>query len=177
LLVNINNIFSQQKELKTKSSFAPKSEDISKTNLQDLKKTRDKKVFALSVALLIILLFLCFFFYQNNKLRRKIRLKNIKQGILLNVINSGIDSQEIERKKIASFLHDNINSLLSSAGLHLNTFTTLNNIKSEEIEKTKAILQQAHDLLRDMSHDLIPALLIRFGLAYALEDLCVFYHY
>ncbi len=105
-------------------------------------------------------------------MKQKIRRKDIKQKILLNVINSGIDTQEIERKKIASFLHDNINSLLSSAGLHLNIFTTQNNIESEEIRKTKAILAEAHDLLRDMSHDLVPSLLVRFGLIYALEDLC-----
>ncbi|MDQ6470701.1 ATP-binding protein [Flavobacterium sp. LHD-80] len=105
-------------------------------------------------------------------MKQKIKRKDVKQKILLNIINSGIDTQETERKKIASFLHDNINSLLSSAGLHLNTFTAQNNIESEEIRKTKAILNQAHDLLRDMSHDLVPSLLVRFGLIYALEDLC-----
>lgn len=57
-------------------------------------------------------------------------------------------------------------------GLHLNVFTAQNNIKSEEIGKAKAILEEAHDLLRDMSHDLVPSLLVRFGLIYALEDLC-----
>ncbi|MEN2413510.1 sensor histidine kinase [Flavobacterium mesophilum] len=105
-------------------------------------------------------------------MKQKIKRKDIKQKILLNVINSGIDSQEIERKKIASFLHDNVNSLLSSAGLHLNTFTAQNNIQSEEIKKAKAILTEAHDLLRDISHELVPSLLVRFGLIYALEDLC-----
>ncbi|WP_281921246.1 sensor histidine kinase [Flavobacterium collinsii] len=105
-------------------------------------------------------------------MRRKIKRKDIKQKILLNVINAGIDSQEVERKKIASFLHDNINSLLSSVGLHIKTFTTQNEVKSDEIQKAKDILQEAHDLLRDMSHDLVPTLLVRFGLIYALEDLC-----
>lgn len=78
----------------------------------------------------------------------------------------------MERKKNAPFLHDNVNSLLSSAVLHLNVFTTQNNINSEEIQKTKAILAEVHDLLRDLSHELVPALLVRFGLIYALEDLC-----
>lgn len=78
----------------------------------------------------------------------------------------------MERKKNASFLHDNVNSLLSSAVLHLNVFTTQNNINSEEIQKTKAIVAEVHDLLRALSHELVPALLVRFGLIYALEDLC-----
>ncbi|WP_428228502.1 sensor histidine kinase [Flavobacterium sp.] len=146
-----------------------------KNNVPEIRKfeqLRNKKLVSLSIVLIIILFFLFYFFYQNNKLKQKIKRKDTKQKILLNVINAGIDSQEIEQKKIASFLHDNINSLLSSIGLHLNAYTTQNKVKSEEIEKAKAILQEAHDLLRDMSHDLVPTLLVRFGLIYALEDLC-----
>lgn len=135
-------------------------------------KIRNKQIISLSIVMIILLFFLFYFFYQNHKLRQKIKRKDAKQKILLNVINAGIDSQEVERKKIASFLHDNINSLLSSVGLHLKTFTTQNDIKSDEIQKAKSILQEAHDLLRDMSHDLVPTLLVRFGLIYALEDLC-----
>jgi len=146
-----------------------------KTVLKSISKSeqlRNKKIVSLSIILTIIVFLLFYFLYQNNKLKQKIKRKDTKQKILLNIINSGIDSQEAEHKKIASFLHDNINSLLSSAGLHLNTFTAQNNIKSEEIQKAKTILSEAHELLRDMSHDLVPALLVRFGLIYSLEDLC-----
>ncbi|WP_264530743.1 sensor histidine kinase [Flavobacterium sp. N502540] len=135
-------------------------------------KIRNKQIISLSIVMIILLFFLFYFFYQNSRLRQKIKRKDAKQKILLDVINAGIDSQEVERKKIASFLHDNINSLLSSVELHLKTFTTQNDIKSDEIQKAKSILQEAHDLLRDMSHDLVPTLLVRFGLIYALEDLC-----
>ncbi|MET3025746.1 ATP-binding protein [Flavobacterium sp. UW10123] len=133
---------------------------------------RNKKIVSLSIILAIIIFLLLYFLYQNNRLKQKIKRKDTKQKILLDIINSGIDSQEAEHKKIASFLHDNINSLLSSAGLHLNTFTAQHNVKSDEIQKAKAILSEAHELLRDMSHDLVPSLLVRFGLIYSLEDLC-----
>ena len=147
----------------------------SKTTLHHISKLeqlRNKKIVSLSIILTAIVFLLFYFLYQNNKLKQKIKRKDTKLKILLNIINSSIDSQEVERKKIASFLHDNINSLLSSAGLHLNTFTAQHDIKSNEIEKAKTILSEAHELLRDMSHDLVPSLLVRFGLIYALEDLC-----
>lgn len=167
----MNIVFSQQK--KTSGAYTVQSEKSKKNEeLQELERFQNKKIVSLTIVLFIILFFLLYFSYQNNKLKQKIRRKDIKQKILLNVINSGIDNQESERKKIASFLHDNINSLLSSVGLHLNTFTTQNNIHPEEIKKAKAILAQAHDLLRDISHDLVPSLLVRFGLIHALEDLC-----
>jgi two-component system NarL family sensor kinase len=168
-----NPILSQQKEvLKEEIQMPEKSKKISAVELHKYEQLRNKKNVSLSIVLIIILFFLFYFFYQNNKLKQKIKRKDIKQKILLDVINSGIDTQELERKKIAAFLHDNINSLLSTAGLHLNVFTNQNNIESDEIQKTKAILADVHDLLRDMSHDLVPSLLVRFGLIYALEDLC-----
>lgn len=141
-------------------------------HLSTSEQLRNKKIVSLSIILTVIIFLLFYFLYQNNKLKQKIKRKDTKQKILLNIINSSIDSQEVERKKIASFLHDNINSLLSSAGLHLNTFTAQHDIKSSEIQKAKTILSEAHELLRDMSHDLVPSLLVRFGLIYALEDLC-----
>jgi len=153
----------------------PQTEVKNKTVNNHLSKSeqlRNKKIVSLSVILTVIIFLLFYFLYQNNKLKQKIKRKDTKQKILLDIINSGIDSQEVERKKIASFLHDNINSLLSSAGLHLNTFTAQHDIKSDEIQKAKNILSEAHELLRDMSHDLVPSLLVRFGLIYALEDLC-----
>ncbi|PAM94812.1 histidine kinase [Flavobacterium sp. IR1] len=135
-------------------------------------KHERKLVVSLFVILVILLCILIFFVYENNELKRKNKQKDIKQKLQLNIINSGIDGQESERKKIASFLHDNVNSLLSSVGLHLNVFVAQNNIKSVEILKAKTILEEVHDRLRDMSHELIPTLLVRFGLVYALEDLC-----
>ncbi|SHG30135.1 Histidine kinase-, DNA gyrase B-, and HSP90-like ATPase [Flavobacterium johnsoniae] len=173
--VSIENKAFSQDTISSETSKTTISEGSNKTNVFKqikLEQLRNKKVVSLSIVLIIILFFLFYFVYQNNRLKQKIKRKDTKQKILLNVINAGIDSQETEQKKIASFLHDNINSLLSSAGLHLNVFTTKTNIQSEEIQKAKAILAQAHDLLRDISHDLVPTLLVRFGLIYALEDLC-----
>lgn len=124
------------------------------------------------ISLFVISIILFYFFYQNTKLKQKNRLKDIQGKIQQNIINASIDGQESERKKIALFLHDNISALLSSAGMHLNVFSTQNEPISEEILKTKFILEEAHDKVRDLSHELLPTLLVRFGLFYALEDLC-----
>jgi two-component system NarL family sensor kinase len=115
---------------------------------------------------------LFYFLFQNSKLKQKNKLKDIKSKIQENIINASISGQELERKKIASFLHDNISALLSTAGLHLSVFSSKNQLQSEEILKTKLILREAHDKVRDLSHELLPSLLTRFGLFYALNDLC-----
>lgn len=171
---NGDKVYGQQNNPSEKTNTTLLNDSSKSTISSQAKREqlRNKKVVSLFIVLIIIISLLFYFVYQNNKLKQKIRRKDIKQKILLNVINAGIDSQENEQKKIASFLHDNINSLLTSASLHLNVYTTKYNVTSEEISKSKTILAEAHDLLRDMSHDLVPTLLVRFGLIYALEDLC-----
>ncbi|WP_456313042.1 sensor histidine kinase [Pseudomonas shirazensis] len=174
-----NAVFSQEKVFSEEISIQKSKLQIDQhkiadkdNQLQELEKLTNKKIVSLFIILVIMLLILFYFVYQNNKLKQKIKRKEIRQKIQLDIINASIDAQENERKKIAGFLHDNINSLLSSVGMHLNAFSVHNDIKSNELLKAKSILEDAHDRLRDMSHELIPALLVRFGLVYALEDLC-----
>ncbi|WP_409416090.1 ATP-binding protein [Flavobacterium sp. PS2] len=151
-----------------------KIESQYKTKQQSLLKeqSRNKKIVSIMFSLFIVTIILFYFFYQNTKLKQKNRLKDVQSKIQQNIINASIDGQESERKKIALFLHDNISALLSTAGMHLNVFSTQNEPASEEILKTKFILEEAHDKVRDLSHELLPTLLVRFGLFYALEDLC-----
>lgn len=147
-------------EYKTKESFL----------LQE--HSKNKKIVIVLIILLFCFFFLFYIFAENSKLKQKNKIKDIQNQLQQNTINASINGQELERKKIASFLHDNISALLSSAGLHLTAFTSQNHTNIAEITKTKSILQEAHDQIRDLSHELMPTLLSRFGLFYALEDLC-----
>jgi hypothetical protein len=46
-------------------------------------------------------------------------------------------------------------------GLHLNGFTSTHKTDADEITKTKSILKEAHDQIRDLSTGLMPTLLSR----------------
>ena len=143
-----------------------------KQKLLQEEQSRHMKIFGIIIMLFIIITILFYFFFQNAKLKQKNKIKNIQNKIHQNIINASIDGQESERKKVALFLHDTISASLSSAGMHLNVFLAQNNPVSDEIIKTKFILDETHDKVRDLSHDLLPTLLVRFGLLYALDDLC-----
>ncbi|AWG21549.1 two-component sensor histidine kinase [Flavobacterium faecale] len=145
-----------------------------KTKEQSLldEQTKNKRLSVIIISTLLIFIILFYFFFQNNKLKQKNSIKDIQSTIQLNIINANINGQEFERKKIASFLHDNISALLSSADMHLSVLNAKSETKSEELIKTKSILRDAHDKIRDLSHELLPSLLARFGLYFALHDLC-----
>lgn len=136
------------------------------------KQLKNEKILYLLFAILCFLAVLFYFFYQNLKLRQKSKLKDIYQTTQQNIINATIDGQEEERKRLSGVLHDNISALLSSAGLHISAFEANYPEMKDELKKTKSILKEAHDKVRDLSHDLIPPVLDKLGLAKAFQDLC-----
>ena len=149
--------------------------ETSYKNKQDLlieEQSKNKKIVIIVLLILVCTIISFYYFFQNIHLKQKNKLKDIQSKVQENIINATIDGQEFERKKISTFLHDNISSLLSSAGLHLNVFTSQQKTQPEEINKTKEMLEEAHKQIRNLSHELMPSLLVRFGLLFALEDLC-----
>lgn len=159
-------------ELKNRINTIEKLYKQKQGQIQEKQLYTNKKIFIAFIALLILSLILFYVSNQNSKLKQKNKVKDIQSKIQENIINATLDGQEIERKKIAGVLHDNISALLSSAGLHLSVFNSLTQINFDEITKTRAILKEAHDTIRDLSHELLPTLLAKFGLFFALQDLC-----
>lgn len=138
------------------------------------KQSLNKKIIIFFVFLTTLLLFILYFFYQNIKLKERNRDKELDSIVQKKIINANIDGQEKERKQIASILHDQISALLSSANLHLKAYES-QNISDEtklKISKIKDIIKEAHDQVRDLSHQLIPPVLVKLGLQAALQDLC-----
>ncbi len=136
------------------------------------KQSKNRLISIAIISALLLVIVFSYLYFQNIQLKQKNKLKEIESKIQENIITASVNGQEMERKKIASFLHDNISALLSSAALHLTVFSSKNDTNSEEITKTKSILIQTHYKIRDLSHQLLPSLLARFGLFYALNDLC-----
>lgn len=148
------------------------SENREKERVFNEKQKNNHKIILIFVALFAFSTILFYFFYQNLRLKQKNKFIELDRQVKQNIINASIDGQEIERKNIANILHDSISALLSSAGLHLAAYMANNfNEDSAEIKKAKDILKEAHDNVRDLSHELLPPLLAKFGLFHALQDL------
>jgi len=116
---------------------------------------------------------LFYIFFQNLKLKQKNKLKDLDSDLQYKIISATLDGQDQERNKISEVLHDNVSATLSSVGLHLSAFeSSLTPEQRTDLKKTRALLKQAHDKVRDLSHELVPPLLVKFGLQFALKDLC-----
>jgi len=112
-------------------------------------------------------------FYKNYKLKQQNRLEQVQNDMQTRIINATIDAKEKERKAIAEILHDSVSALLSSANLHLQASKAQLNAKAPiEISKAQQIVGEASVKIRDLSHELISSVLLKFGLAFAVHDMC-----
>lgn len=109
---------------------------------------------------------------SQKELEQNKKLEKLKSDSQAKIINATIDGKETERKVIAETLHDNVSALLSSARMHLQA--TQKQIKEGklpiELEKTQQIILEASTIVRDLSHNLVSSVLLKFGLEYAIKD-------
>lgn len=168
------NLSDKIREIETKYNIDKIEDEYKeKSQLLEERQSRNKKIIFIFVALFGFSLVLFYFFYQNLQLKQRNKIKELDSEIQENIINASIDGQEIERKKLSEVLHDNISALLSSAGLHLSAYLVGHKDEiPEEIVKARSLLKEAHDQVRDLSHELVPPVLAKLGLYYAVQDLC-----
>src|SRR3954464_8173205 len=111
-------------------------------------------------------------FHQRRVIRYQMQMKRMeaeKQQILL---NASIRFQEEERQRIAADLHDDAGPLLATARLYLNE-NLVNQEKAQQLQSifsAKQIIDEAIQLIRNISHSLMPPTLKNFGLESAVND-------
>jgi signal transduction histidine kinase len=98
------------------------------------------------------------------------KLEDEKQQMLL---QASISFQEEERQRIAADLHDDAGPLLATARLYLNENLIRQEpaVQLQSINNAKQIIDDAIQLIRNISHSLMPPTLKNFGLESAMTDL------
>ncbi len=109
---------------------------------------------------------------SQNQLEQQRKLERLKSQSQVKILNATIDGKETERKQIAEILHDNVSALLSSANMHLQASQKQFKDTAVPIElaKTQEIIAEASLKIRDLSHNLMSSVLLKFGLEYAVKD-------
>ncbi|MFY7712132.1 tetratricopeptide repeat-containing sensor histidine kinase [Tenacibaculum sp. MEBiC07804] len=109
---------------------------------------------------------------SQSELEQQRDLERLKSQSQVKILNATIDGKETERKQIAEILHDNVSALLSSANMHLQASQKQFKDTAVPIElaKTQEIIAEASQKIRDLSHNLMSSVLLKFGLEYAVKD-------
>lgn len=95
------------------------------------------------------------------------RTKNKQQLAIIDAISQ---TQENERKRIATALHDSIGSALAGIKIQIeNVFS--DRYPSKSTRKTVQLIDETANEVRRISHDLIPGVLLKLGLEDSLKDM------
>ncbi len=127
--------------------------------------TAEKAIYsAFLIALSIVGFVLVFFIISIVRQQRRFRL------LAKAKINAEITTLENERKRIASDLHDEIGPLLSAIKLQINHLDAEDEQQQKLVAKSSMYIDDVIKKMRDISNDLLPAVLVRRGLGVAVED-------
>jgi signal transduction histidine kinase len=112
-------------------------------------------------------------FHQRRVIKYQQQLQRMEEEQQQILLNASIRWQEEERQRIAADLHDDAGPLLATARLYLNDNLVNQDISTQlqSIYNAKQIIDDTIQLIRNISHSLMPPTLKNFGLESAVNDL------
>ncbi len=168
--INETSVEENISEIEAKYNVAKQAQKIEEEKSLRL---RAQFLFYGSALALLAFIILGYIYYRNYRLKQKSKIELLENETQTRIINATIDAKEKERKTISEILHNSVSALLSSANLHLQASKAqLKGHSPPEISKAQVIVNEASVKIRDLSHELISSVLLKFGLAFAVHDIC-----
>ena len=108
--------------------------------------------------------------------RTKDNITKQKQQAELQAISARLNGAELERIRVAQVLHDGIASQLTAADFQLSALRAASaGSYDASIDRSVDLIRDTSSQVRELSHELVPPVLLKLGLIPALEDLCYKY--
>ncbi|WP_299246261.1 sensor histidine kinase [uncultured Aquimarina sp.] len=172
-------------EEKKRSELLLKDKEISQANLEtSISENKRKNTLLYGLLIGFVLLAILFFsIWRTSKQKQRIILaeKNEKinqqkiQELLKNQelksINTMINAQEKERKRIAQDLHDRLGSMLSMVKIHFKSVEDVKENNADQYNLANNLLDNACEEIRKIAHNMSSGVLSKFGLIPALNEL------
>lgn len=160
-------------EMDIKYKSAQKEKEIAKSKLiianQQNRLTRNNIIIALAAVCTVLLAVVLFVTIKSSRQKQKIALKEKA----IDNLKSMIEGEEKERIRISRELHDGIGGMLAAIKFNFNALSKdVNAAGTIKLQEIKSMLESTSNEVRLVSYNLVPDILINFGLEKALETYC-----
>lgn len=162
---------------KALAEMQTKYETVKKEQLieQQQNKIRGQRALLAAVLTALVLLSaLSWSVYRRRQLRQEARLQaelRVQQEAAAVAV---LEAEEKERQRIARDLHDGVGQMMSAAKMNLSAFEAEANVQDQEqkqaLEKIIGLVDESCREVRSVSHTMMPDVLLKKGLAAALQD-------
>lgn len=130
-------------------------------------------IFTIATAVMLLLAFsiiIFVIFYQKRILSERLKRQLLEADYQQKMLQAALESQEKERSRVATDLHDSVGAMLSTIRITLHPVVKAGN--GQLLDQTKQLLDETIETVRRISRDLLPAGLEKFGLSHAIQELC-----
>lgn len=130
-----------------------------------------------TLTILMLVCFVIFFIliHQKRMFENKSLLKEKENAHQKRLVNATIEVAELERKKIASNMHDDVGTTLNVINLHLSRISRhVDNpeLVKQLLDESREMLNTSIETIRGIAKDLMPPVLIRLGYENGINELC-----
>lgn len=169
----------QIQELQTRYETEKKNSEIEILNADNQVKAaalqKEKIIRNVSVGGLLLIAFVAFMVVQNIRQKNKInrqRIIQLEKDRKLELLDVMMRTEEKERTRVARDLHDGLSGMLAATRMQFEHIKEDRDRISEtnRIDTAISTLDKASIEVRRIAHNLIPEILMRFGLMEALTD-------
>ncbi len=147
---------------------------IKELDKQRIRAERNVTVWV-AVSLIVVLAGLLLYFrmrVRKNRIIAEQRIQKLEDEKKLMAAQAVLVGQEKERERIARELHDGIGVLLSTASIHFSSVESKTDKETQDmLNKANKLLKEASKEVRQISHNMMPGVLSKFGLKEAVEDM------
>ncbi|MEQ8925733.1 MAG: tetratricopeptide repeat protein [Fulvivirga sp.] len=133
----------------------------------ELSNERKWRNIFLTILSLVLIAGLCVIIWLNKKRRMEER-NTLERQKEIETLKASIEGENKERKRLATDLHDSVGGILTAVRM---IHSSYKNQVGESAEKVDRLLSEAAETVREVSHNISPATLDRYGLKKSIEHM------
>jgi two-component system, NarL family, sensor kinase len=165
-----------------------KEREIAQLNVQRVEQEliitqRNRWLLVVAMSLGLVLIF-AILYYKNSRQKMVIakqqqvlqeeKISSLQQQQQVIALQSMVNGQETERRRIARDLHDSLGGLFSTVKMHFSSLQhEVADLRGNTLyKKSYELVDDAAEELRKIAHNMMPEVLLKIGLVPALQDFC-----